>query len=317
MNQLQENYIQEDEIDLRKLFQTILKGKITIAMITLLAVILSFIYVLKLPNSYKSQAVLIPSEKQSRNGLGGLGGLAAMAGINIGGGGSMTPDIAFNALLNDYEFMKEFVLKNKIDEYYSNVEYDKNYVFAFGYRGIYDALKPEPKDRMNKEGKNTEAKIYYIVKKIKVNFSISSDKKTSLITVSYRDRDREIAPKIIEAFLKDASDYLVKNNLRIINNKLGYFEKELMVAQGFELRQSISAIVSKILEEKVMMQSKTYYQCDILTLPTPSYIKDKTKPKRSRILVVSFITSIILGIFLVLFLEFIKKEEEPEVKAEK
>ena len=306
MNQVQESYIEEDEIDLRELFKTVLKGKKIIALIALVVVAFSFVYVLKLPNVYKSQAVLIPSETQS-SGLGGLGGLAAMAGISVGGGGSMTPDVAFNALLNNYDFMKAFVLKNNIADFYSSSDFDKNYVFALGYRGIYDTLKSEIDQEVDEESQH-----FKIVKDIQSKFSISSDKKTSLITVSYSDSDRNYPPLMIEAFLKDASAYLVKNNLRIINNKLGYFEKELMVAQGFELRQSISGIVSKILEEKVMMKSKTYYQCDILTLPTPSYIKDKTKPKRSLILVVSFITSIILGIFLVFFLEFIKKDDEKE-----
>ena len=69
-------------------------------------------------------------------------------------------------------------------------------------------------------------------------------------------------------------------------------------------------MLSGILKEKVMMKSKKYYQCDVLTAAFPAYIQDKTKPKRSLILVVSFITSIILGVFLVFFLEFIRKDEE-------
>jgi capsular polysaccharide biosynthesis protein len=80
------------------------------------------------------------------------------------------------------------------------------------------------------------------------------------------------------------------------------------MADGFELRQSLSSTISSLLQEKVVMQSKIYYQCDILTAPSESYVKDKTKPKRALILVVSFVTSIILGIFLVFFLEFIKKD---------
>ncbi len=164
------------------------------------------------------------------------------------------------------------------------------------------------KDEETKQ--DDDAKIFELVKKIQKNFSIASDKKTALITVSYSDSDRAYPPVIIDAFLKDASKYLVENNLRIIDEKLTYFEKELRTSEGFELRSSLSGIVSKILEEKVMMQSKTYYQCDVLTTASPSYIKDKSKPKRGLIVVVSFVTSIILGIFLVFFLEFIRQDEE-------
>jgi len=303
-NERAENYIEEDEIDLRELFSTILKGKKTIFLLTVVVVILSFIYVLKLPNVYKSEATLIPTENKS-GGLGGLGGLAAMAGISIGGsGGSMSPDVAFNSLLSNYEFMKEFVSNNKFDTYYSNDKKDENYVFALGFRGVYDFLKSEPEE-MDKE-----QEIFKIIKIIKSSMSISSDKKTGLISVSYSDSDRNLPPVVIDAFLKDASTYLVKNNLRIIDRKLGYFQKELVNADGFELRQSISGMISGILQEKVMMKSKKYYQCDVLTDAFPSYVKDKTKPKRGLILVVSFITSLILGVFLVFFLEFIRKEKD-------
>jgi len=302
-----EHFIEEDEIDLRELFATIVKGKKIIIFLTTFIVALSFIYVLKLPNVYKSEAVLIPTESKS-GGLGGLSGLAAMAGVSIGSsGGSMSPDVAFNSLLSNYEFMKKFVLENGFDKYYLDENIDKNYVFALGYRGVYDFFKSDSKEE--NQG-NREQEIFNIIKIIKSNMSIGSDKKTGLITVAYSDSDRKFSPVVIDAFLKDASLYLVKNNLRIINRKLGYFQKELRKAEGFELRQSLSSMISQILQEKVMMQSKKYYQCDVLTDAYPAYIKDKTKPKRSLILVVSFITSIILGIFLVFFLEFIRKEEE-------
>jgi len=316
MNQLQENYIEEDEIDLRELWQTILNGKKIIAIIVIVVVSLTLLYALKLPNIYKSEAVLIPADSGGTS-LGGLGGLAAMAGISVGSGGSMTPDVAFNSLLNNYEFMKNFVTKNGIVEYYANPDLDKNYVFAMGNRVVYDFLKSKADESDEAIEKDYDAEVFILIKRVQGSFSISSDKKSGLITVSYSDSDRTYPPIIIELFLKDASKYLVENNLRIINDKLHYFEKELSIAQGFELRQSISGIVSGIMEEKIMMQSKVYYQCDVLTYPAESYIKAKTKPKRSLIVVVSFVTSIILGIFLVFFLEFIKKEEETEVKAAK
>lgn len=304
-NRITATYIEEDEIDLRELWQTILKGKKVIAAITIIVVTLTLLYVLKLPNVYKSEAVLIPSAESSGSSLGALGGLAAMAGVD--GGGAMTPDIAFNSLLNNYEFMKKFVIENKIVEHYADKDVDKNYVFAFGFRGIYDLFKSSSDKN---EEKDFDADVFNTIKSMQKNFSIASDKKTTLITISYNDSDRTYAPKIVNLFLKDSSAYLVQNNLRIIDERLGYFYKELQAAEGFELRQNLSSMISKTVQSKVMIQSKVYYQCDILTAPSESYIKDKTKPKRALILIVSFVTSIIVGIFLVFFLEFIRKDEK-------
>lgn len=301
------NQMEEDEIDLRELWNTILKGKKIITIIVVIITTFTLVYSLKLPNVYKSEAILIPTTEDSGMSLGGLGGLAAMAGVNIGGGGSMTPDTAFNSLLNNYEFMKKFVTDNKIVEHYSDVNVDENYVFALGFRGVYNLFNSS-KDA--DESIDYEESVFNIIKEIRTSFSISSDKKTSLISVSYSDSDRTYPPLIIGAFLRDASKYLVDNNLRIIDNKLKYFSNEMKSADGFELRQSLSGMISKIMQEKVMMKSKVYYQCDVLAEPSSSYIKDKTKPKRGLIVIVSFITSIILGVFVVFFLEFIRKEDE-------
>jgi len=301
-------YIEEDEIDLRELFKTIVAGKKIIITLVLVVVTLTLFYALKLPNVYKSEAVLIPTAQEGRSALAGLGGLAAMAGVSVGGG-SMTPDVAFDSLLGNYDFMKKFVEKNKIYEYYSNPDFDKNYVFALGFRGFYDMFK-STKDEEETQEIDKEAAIFGLIQSIKAKFSISADKKSGLITVSYNDSDRVYAPQMIKYFLRDASDYLVENNLKNIDTKLGYFQQQLNRVDSFELRTSVSAIISKILQEKVMMQSKQYYQCDVLTEPTESYVKAKVKPKRALILVVSFVSSIILGIFVVFFLNFIRSEKE-------
>jgi hypothetical protein len=274
--------------------------------VTTVVVALTFVYVLKMPNSYKSEAVLIPSAQKGGSSLGGLGGLAAMAGVSLGGG-SMTPDIAFQSLLNNYGFMKDFVEKNHIDEYYSRENADENYVFAFGFRGFYDLFHSSSEKN---EKQNREDVIYSLVKQLKGKFSIAADKKSGLITISFTDYDRAYTPKMVNMFLKDASQYLVDNGLKNIDSRLNYFEKEMARVEAFELRQNLSQMISQILQEKVMMKSKQYYQCDLLTAPEAPYIKDKTKPKRGLILVVAFITSIILGIFLVFFLEFLKRDNE-------
>ena len=74
--------------------------------------------------------VLIPVSDGQSSSLSGLSGLAAMAGVSLSSGGSMTPDVAFQSLLNNYEFMRNFVIKHQIVEHYEDNNLDKNYVFA-------------------------------------------------------------------------------------------------------------------------------------------------------------------------------------------
>ena len=106
--------IEEDEIDLRELFATIWKHKVFIAIFVFIVTTLSIIYVLSKPNEYKVYTLLAPQEQSKGMNLGGLGALASMAGVNIGGGSGVTPDQAFQTLLDDYPFMKNFMQKYKI-----------------------------------------------------------------------------------------------------------------------------------------------------------------------------------------------------------
>ena len=55
MKENQSELIQEDEIDLRELFETIKKDKIKILLLTFVVTFLTVIYVLKLPNVYLKQ----------------------------------------------------------------------------------------------------------------------------------------------------------------------------------------------------------------------------------------------------------------------
>jgi len=218
----------------------------------------------------------------------------------------MTPDVAFQSLLNDYGFMKNFIEKNHIYEYYTRDDYDENYVFAFNFRTLYDLFY----SKKQKNFKNKDELLYNLTKKLQKSFSIAADKKSGLIKIQYTDYDREYAAKVVTMFLKDASHYLIENSLENIDKRLDYFQKEMNKVEAFELRQSLSQIISRILQEKVMMKSKQYYQCDVLTEPQVAYVKDKVKPKRGLILVVAFITSLILGIFIVFFLNFLKNNNE-------
>ncbi len=83
--------IADDEIDLRELILTLLKGWKIIAVSTVLVTVCAFFYARSLPNQY------VVSTSAAIVGAGGgssqMMGLAAMAGINMGGGGSGDVDL--------------------------------------------------------------------------------------------------------------------------------------------------------------------------------------------------------------------------------
>ena len=79
------NYIEEDEIDLKELWSTIMKYKFKIAMFSFVVTVFAVLFALSKPNSYTSKTLLAPQE-QAKASMGGLAALAGMAGVSLGGG---------------------------------------------------------------------------------------------------------------------------------------------------------------------------------------------------------------------------------------
>ena len=293
--------IEEDEIDLKELFATIWKYKLFIAIFVTIVTFLAIIWALSKPNEYKVYTLLAPQEQSKSMNLGGLGALASMAGVNIGGGSNgLTPDMAFSNLLSDYPFMKNFIIKNKIDKKLLDPNFDKNFVFAMNNRDIYDFFHSKSDEKKEINFFNN------IYKPISKMITISTDKKTGLINVSVEGPNREFNYYLLNKFLEDATQYLINKNLADINSKIQKYQTELAKTNNLELKQELASLISNLIKQEVYINTSKYYKVRVVTDPYIPDIKDKTKPKRALIVIVAFITSFILGIFLVFFIEFIR-----------
>ncbi|MBD3810178.1 MAG: hypothetical protein IE884_06715, partial [Sulfuricurvum sp.] len=63
MNDQPTNIVNDDEIDLRELAQTILRHKGKLTLFVIIITLLSVVWSLSKPNIYHSRAVLVPQEK--------------------------------------------------------------------------------------------------------------------------------------------------------------------------------------------------------------------------------------------------------------
>jgi len=301
--------IEEDEIDLKELFSTIWKNKFIIAIFSLLITSGALLYALKKPNIYTSSTVLILKENSKPSIGGGASALAAMAGINIGGGGGSI-DIAglFKNLLGNYAFNKEIITRYNLVDMLKTENIEKNFVFAANKREIYDFFKSEPD-----LDKTEEELIFDTYKNLSKNIlSTSTDKESGAITLSAKFEDRFIAKKLIDIYLKEMSDYIKRLDLKEIDEQVKYYEKELYNAKNLDLKANINELLSALVKKKVLSQAGEFYMVKQLTKPQVAYIKDKAGPKRALIIIVAFITSIILGIFFIFFKEFLKNSNERE-----
>lgn len=302
----QVSYIEEDEIDLRELFNTILKYKYKILLFVFVITAITFVYVLSIPNSYKSSVVLSPQSEQKSVG-GGLSSLASLAGVSLGGGSSKDPAVMMQTVLGDYSFNEMMVEKYKLT---SKLENQENLVFALGLDTIYNLFNSKDEEDI----RSKEEKIYSTINALKGVLSISSDKKSGLITLSAELQDRYLAKELVDIYLKEIVDKVRTSDMKEIDEQIKYYNKELSSTYDVSLKEQLSKSLSGLYQKKVFSQANDYYFVSKVVDSRVSYIKEKSKPKRALILVVSFVTSFILGIFLVFFYEFIRSEKTDELK---
>lgn len=298
-NQNDTAFLQEDEIDLKELFLTIRKYLKKIIFFIIIILIITLIYVLTLPNIYKSEIILSPLGDNSKQVGGSLSSLAALAGVNLNSKSSgIDPFIMMETTLKDYDFNKKLIEKYNL---YEKIENPKNEVFLFGF----DFSDNEKEEELSKE-----EHIYNTIEKIRNILSISQDKKTNLISLSATFSDRFFAKKLVDIYLKEIISYVKINDMKDLNNQITFYKNELNNVKDVALKEQLSKSLSSLLQKRVFSKANEYYFVSKLTDSRVSYIKEKTKPKRALILIVSFITSFILAIFFVFFLEFIKNEKK-------
>lgn len=289
----------EDEIDLRELFITIKKYLKEIFLFVGIVVSITLMYVLSLPNSYQTSTVLAP-QSQGKSSLGGLSALAGMAGIDIGGSSDVSTADYLSTILKDYNFnvmiIKKYDLINKIDGD------DKNFVFALGFRGLYDLFHFDK----SADTQNEEAQLFNTYKKLDTIISFSADKKSGMINLSATSPDRILAKELVEIYLAEVTSHLRTIDMQDTDQKIAFYRDEMAKKDDVELKKNLATLVSSLIQKSVLAKSSEYYLVKPITKPEMANIKDKTKPKRALILIVSFVTAFILGIFAVFFYEFIK-----------
>ena len=302
-------YVEEDEIDLRELFSTIWGNKFKIIFLSILISSFALIYVVTKPNSYASQTILILKEQSKPSLGGGAAALASMAGISLGGSGSgIDIGALFKNLINDYAFNREVISRYQLVTKLSDDVMENQRVYILNGREMKRDITAMFSSQ--NKNKNREEVLYNTYKKIQSVISTSTDTKSGAITLSASLEDRFLAKELVNIYLKEMSNYIKMLDLKEIDEQINYYENELHSTTSLELKSNLTDLLSALVEKKVLSQAGEFYMVKQLTKPEVSYIKDKTKPKRGLIIVVAFITSIILGIFMVFFGEFLKNSKE-------
>ncbi|TYK64715.1 Wzz/FepE/Etk N-terminal domain-containing protein [Colwellia echini] len=306
----QNSFNEDDEIDLAELWRAIWAGKFTIIIISMLFAVASVFFALSQPNIYKASAILAPaSDDSGAGGLGALagqfGGLASMAGISLGGGGGVDKTALALEILKSRSFIESFIAKHDLlvplmaskkwdmesDTLVLNDEIF-NKETGLWVREVKAPKKPEPSS-------------WEAFQEFTDLVTISQDKATSMVTLELEFFSPVIAQQWLTWLIQDINEFMREQDNIEAQASIDYLTEQLA---NIKLA-TMETVFYQLIEEqtKNMMLTMVKKEYVLKTIDPPQVPDTKDKPKRALIVVLGTMLGGILSILIVLVRYFTKK----------
>jgi len=298
------NSYQDDEIDLRELWSVIWAGKWKIIIITFIFSVASVFYALSLPNIYKSEALLSPTEEQS-GGLGGmasqLGGLASLAGVSLGSGKTDKTALTLE-VMKSRAFLFKFIEKYNIapdlmavkswDLESNKLIYDEDV-----YHSVTNKWLRKVKTPLKAKPSLQEA--YKAFQRI---ISIEQDSATSMIIISIEHLSPYIAQQWVSWLIDSINEEMKARDLLEANNSITYLTEQLEKTTVSGLQEILYQLIEE--QTKTIMFANVREEYVLKTIDPALVPEMKSGPKRALICVLGLLLGAMLSVLIVLIRYF-------------
>ena len=280
-------YKAEDEIDLLELWAVLMRRKIMVFATSAVFLVIAALFAFLSSPIYRAEVLLAPAQEENDN-LSSLaaqyGGLASLAGINLKSSGANKTEESI-AILKSRTFLFNFISnENILPELYQD-EWDKK----------------KQKWKVDSENVPTfyEAHEDFIEDILEINI----DKNTGLIEISVEWTDSTLAANWANKLVEQLNLFQKKREVAEANKSLEFLNAQLENTTSVENRKVLFNLIEHHTQTILLANVTDEFAFKVLD---PAVVPEKkVKPKRLLILVVGGFTGLILGVFLVFFVEFI------------
>ncbi|MDA0406784.1 Wzz/FepE/Etk N-terminal domain-containing protein [Vibrio alginolyticus] len=292
----------DDEINLRELFKALWKGKWIIITTTFVFAIGTVLYALSLPNIYKSDALLAPTESSNGGGLskmaGQLGGLAALAGVNLEGGESSQTDLAVQ-VMKSRQFVEAFINKHDLlvplmaakDWDLTN---NKLILDEERYNSNTGEWLREP-NGMRGAIPTAQETFEVFSKSI---FSVTQDKESGLYTVSIKHYSPYVAQQWVNWLIKDINQVMRERTITETSQNLAYLNTQLQKTAVTDMQSTFYKLIEEQTKSLMLAEVQEEFIFKVIDPAVVPELKDG--PKRALICVLGTLLGCMLGLAIVL-----------------
>ncbi len=280
--------VEEDEIDLREIWQALVDNKKLIAIITGATTALAIVFALLLTPIYRAEVLLAPATSEKNGGLSALAGqfgdLAALAGISVGGGDKTQEAIA---TLKSRTLTEAFIKENNL--------------MPILFEDDWDAGKKAWK-KQDPENAPTIWQAYEVFNK---NIrTVSADKKSGLVTLAIEWKDPALAAAWANDLVTRVNRQRQKEAIHEAESSIGYLYKQLAKTSSVEVEQAIYRLVEAQTKNIMVAQAREEFAFKVID---PAVAPEKkVKPRRIVITAAGFI----LGFFMAVTFVFMRRSNK-------
>ncbi|MBS1190194.1 MAG: O-antigen chain length determinant protein, WzzB/FepE family [Rhodocyclaceae bacterium] len=271
----------DNEIDLIELWRTLVEFKWTIVVTTLLCLATAATIAFMMTPVYQADVLVAPAEEGKGNsGLaalaGQLGGIAELAGVNASSGGS-NKETAI-AYLKSRIFIENFIKEKNL----LPVLYPNQWDITRNDWAVEDKSKiPTLWDAHQLFSKKV--------------LSVTSDKKTGLITITIEWKNREQAVEWANEIVKRANDHLRQKAIAETELSVNYLESELKKTSVVEVQQAIFKVMESQIKSKMMANVQEQFAFIVIDPAALMNENAYIRPKRQLITVLGLLVGVMMG----------------------
>ncbi|MGO2073799.1 MAG: Wzz/FepE/Etk N-terminal domain-containing protein [Pseudoalteromonas sp.] len=259
-------------------------------LVALIAIFIAF----NTPNSYRSDALLAPTEMlqgQDNNITSQLGGIASLAGISDMGSKDFKTEVAQAKLLTK-EFLYSFIDRHKL---VATLIAGKAWEQETNKLVFDEDIYSEEEQRFLLP-KNTNLN-WLAYKTITKNLIIDKEK-NGLIVIAYEHPSPVVAQFIVENLVLDINRLMQRFDVEQADKSIMYLNEKLAHINVADMKTIFYRLIEEQTKNKMLTEIKSEY---IFTTIDPALVpEEKSGPKRALIVVVSVFLAGLLGCFIAL-----------------
>ena len=297
----QNNFANDDEIDLRELFTALWQGKILIIICVMFSIMLASLYLRQAERKYTVRYVFAPvASENSGPSLGGLGGLASLAGVSLPTSSS-SDFLTYKFLLKSEEVAARILKDRDLLVSVFSSEWDTE-------RELFRQPASGPLRSVVRGLKNlltgNEPSAYIPPNAARLSewmnevFSSSEDRDTGFLTLSAETTEPALMVDVITRATQETDQLLKERYVATAEQTVSFYQQQLNKARAREHREALAKLIAQE-DQKLMLASKgNYFVAEPITEPYVSL--GPTSPNASLVLALSVVLGGFLGAAIVL-----------------